>query len=166
MLKGVGIWLAITLLICFVIFGSIFGYASGFKGIMMAFYFCLGFGAFMAIISVFTLGIVLGNKNPVEFIIQQDCIIMKNRSERAKTTHRLAIILGVLGRSATTTGAGLIAASKEIQTVQWNEIKSVTVFPEEKVIGLKLSFVQTMHVFCTEQNFQHVVELIREKTKL
>jgi hypothetical protein len=158
-LKGI----AITLGILLAVFGTIFSFQQGFQGIMSALVPCLGLGAFFLIVSVLTLGVILQNKYPLEFIINEGGIIMKSQSGTAKKVHRLALILGILARSTAVAGAGAAGMAGEEFTCSWKEIKSVKLYPAQRVVAAKQNFIQTMYVFCTEKNFKEVSELVLEK---
>ncbi|MFA5167985.1 MAG: hypothetical protein WC530_05590 [Candidatus Omnitrophota bacterium] len=156
--------IAMTLLLFFIIIGSIFGWSNGWKGIEQALIACLWAGLFLVIISVFTLAVFLGNKYLLEFTVSEEGVIMKSRSERAHFAHRLALILGVFGRNLATVGAGAAGVAGETSIMSWNKIKSIKTYPEKKIIRLKRNFLETMFVYCTEENFEGVAALIAKKT--
>lgn len=156
--------IALTLLLFFVIIGSIFGWANGMEGVGQAFIACLWAGVFLVMISVLTLAVFLGNKYLLEFTINEEGVVMKSRSEQAHFAHRLALILGVLGRNLATVGAGAAGVAGETSRMPWNKIKSVKAYPDKKIIRLKRNFFETMFVYCTEENFKDVSALITEKS--
>ena len=156
--------IAMTLLLFFIIIGSILVWADGMKGVAQAFVACLWAGLFLVIVSVFTLAVFLGNKYLLEFDINEEGVIMKSRSERARFAHRLALILGVLGRNPAGAGAGVAGIAGEKSVMPWNRIRSVKVYPGKKIIRLKRNFLETMFVYCTEGNFEGVSALIARKS--
>ena len=156
--------IAMTLLLFFMIIGSILVWVDGIKGVAQAFVACLWAGLFLVIVSVFTLAVFLGNKYLLEFNINEEGVIMKSRSERARFAHRLALILGVLGRNPAGAGAGVAGIAGEKSSMPWNRIRSVKVYPDKKIIRLKRNFLETMFVYCTEENFESVSALIAKKS--
>ena len=155
--------LIITLIVLFVIFALIFSLNSGLAGLKMALIVCFWIALFIIVISILTLTVILGNKYPLEFVIDENGITMKGDSNRAKKVHRLALILGLLGRSSATAGAGALGVAGEIETCSWKEIDSVKIYEDVKVVAAKKNIVQTMYIFCTENNFKEVSSLIIEK---
>lgn len=155
-LKG----LMLTLIILFIILGLILGLTNGITGLKMALFACFWVGIFYIFISIFTLLIVLGNRYPLEFIINNEGIIMQSQSKRAKGAHRLALILGLLGGGKGTMAAGASGIHSEVFKCPWKGIKSVKLYPEKKVVAAKQNFIQIMYVFCTEENFSQVSEVI------
>ena len=156
--------LIITLMVLFVIISLIFSLNSGLlAGLKFALIVCFWIALFIIVISIFTLAIILGNRYPLEFVIDEKGITMKSDSNRAKKVHRLALILGLLGRSSATAGAGALGVSGEIETCSWKEIDSVKIYEDVKVVAAKKNIVQTMYIFCTENNFKEVSSLIIEK---
>lgn len=155
--------ITITLGILLAVFGTIFSFEQGLPGFMSALIPCLGLGAFFLIVSVLTLGVILRNKYPLEYILTDDGIIMKSQSGTAKKIHRLALILGILARSTAVAGAGAAGMAGEAFTCSWKGIKSVKLYPDQKVVAAKQNFIQTMYLFCTEKNFQEISELVLKK---
>lgn len=158
-MKGI----ALTLLLFFIIIGSIFGGSNGMKGVEQALMASLWAGLFLVIVSVFTLGVFLGNKYLLDFNINEEGVIMKSRSERAHFVHRLALIMGLLGRNMAAAGAGVAGVAGETSYMPWNKIKSIKVYPEKKTIRLKRNFLETIYVYCTEGDFESVSALIARK---
>lgn len=160
-LKG----LVLTLIILFLILGLILGLTNGITGLKMALFACLWVGIFYILISIFTLLLVLGNRYPLEFNINNEGIIMQSQSKRAKGAHRLALILGLLGGGRGTMAAGASGIGSEMFACPWGAIKSVKLYPEKKVVAAKQNFIQTMYVFCTKENFSQVSEVIVKNFK-
>lgn len=153
----------LSLITIFIILGLILGLSSGIYGLKTALIACLWICAFIIIISVLTLVVVLGNKYPLEFIIDDKGITMKSQSGRAKTAHRLALILGLLTGSMGAIAAGAGGISGEIFVCPWKGIKSVKLHPDVKVVAAKQNSIQTMYVFCTEGNFKEISDLITKR---
>jgi hypothetical protein len=153
----------LSLLLLFVILGSIFGLATGVKGLAFAFQACLWVFLFIVVISVLTLAMILGNKYPLEFTLDDQGITMKSQSGRAKGIHRLTLILGLLGQNMGAIAAGGSARAGEMFVCPWKDIKSVKLYPGKKVVAAKQNFIQTMYVFCTDENYKEVSDLIMNK---
>ena len=155
--------LSITLLLFFIIMGSIFGSSDGWKGVEQALIICLWAGLFLIAVSFFTLAVFLGNKYLLEFNINQAGVIMRSRSERAHFAHRLAIILGMLRGNSAAIGAGSVAMAGETTFLPWNRIRAVKVYQDKKIIRLKRNFLETMYIYCTSENFQNACATIDKR---
>ena len=85
--------------------------------------------------------------------------------QRQKKVNRATIILGVLGHSATTTGAGLLSYSGEERFISWKDAKVINIDHEKKYIYISRGRIALgpIGMFCTAENFNHVVSLIHEK---
>jgi len=153
----------LSLLLLFVILGSILGLVNGMKGVEFALIACGWVFLFIMVISVFTLLVVLGNKYPLEFTLDDQGITMKSQSGRAKGIHRLTLILGLLGQNMGAIAAGGSARAGEMFVCPWKDIKSVKLYPGKKVVAAKQNFIQTMYVFCTDENYKEVSDLIMNK---
>lgn len=155
-IKAIGL----TLLILLSVFGTLFYFQGGIAGLMTALIPCLMLGGFFLVVSVLTLGVVLRNRYPLEFILSDDGIYMHSKSSSAKKAHRLALILGILARSSSAAGAGALGISGESFFCAWRDIKKLDLYPNLRVIAAKQNAIQTMYVFCTTENYSQVAELI------
>jgi len=153
----------LTLLLLFVIIGLIFGLTNGVSGLKAAMIACLWVGVFIVVISIFTLAVVLQNKYPLEFIIDDKGVTMKSQSGRAKRAHRLALILGLLTGGLGAIAAGAAGIRGEIFVCPWKGVKSVRLYPDKKVVAAKQNIIQTMYVFCTDGNYKEVSDLVMKK---
>jgi hypothetical protein len=156
--------LSLALLLFFIIIGSILGFSGGWKGVGQALIACLCAGCFMGIVSVFTLAVFLGNQYLLEFQVSEDGVTMKSKSERAHFAHRLALILGALGRNPAAAGAGAVGIAGETSHIPWNRIKSIKLYPTERAIRLKRNFLETIYVYCSPENFEETAAVIAERT--
>ena len=162
-LSNVAKAIALTLAILFGFFGPLFFLQSGMPGLMSALVPCLGLGAFFILVSILTLAVILRNRYALEFIVDDDGLTMNSRCSRAKKIHRLAFILGILTRRGGTAGAGALGIAGETFFCSWKGIKSVRLYPGKFVVAARQNFIQTMYVFCNQENFRQVAERINKK---
>jgi hypothetical protein len=85
------------------------------------------------------------------------------RAGKASRTINKATLAGsVLGGSAAGTGGSLINISREMDFMEWKEMKSITVYERER--GLVFSrrvFIFPLALWCTPENFATALELLR-----
>lgn len=146
-----------------VVFVPVFAWANGWEGVVQALVLTAAAGAFVALVSVFTLGVFLGNRYRLRFLIADDGIQMLTLSRRSRAAHRLAILLGLLARNPGAVGAGLAGAVSEAVLVEWDEVQGVRTHPEERVVTVRRRLMPDLHVFCTPENFTQVSSYLSRK---
>jgi len=75
-------------------------------------------------------------------------------------------ILSVLGGARgglTALGGSLLATSQENNSIAWNDIFSVKVYPRKRLIVLRdVTLINGVVLYCTEENFDRVLDVIRK----
>jgi hypothetical protein len=102
------------------------------------------------------------------FIINNDGIInytQEKHKKKNKVINTLAIFLGLFSKNFSVAGAGALAQSKQVVKIKWKEIRKVKYYPNRKTILIYGGLTQKIAVFCTEENYLLVRDIIREKTK-
>ncbi len=133
---------------------------GGMAGARAGMLFAVGFGVFMLVVSVFTLVVIFGNRWPLEFLIGEDGVIMNNISEKAHTIHRLSWILALVTGRPLMAGPGLIAQSREVVGIPWDEVRKVRRYPDLGVIGIKGGLLENVRLYCTPANYAEVAQRV------
>ena len=154
----------LTTALAAIFFGVIFGIGGGGKGVLQGLMFAGVAGLGLLVFSFLVLLVFFGNRYPMEFTIQESGLSVVSRSDRAHKANRLALILGVLAGKPGLAGAGLMATSRELRSLRWEEVRSVQKYPHERVILVKGGFLERLHVFCTPDNFEKASKLIETLT--
>ncbi|HWR59380.1 MAG TPA: hypothetical protein VN328_10880 [Thermodesulfovibrionales bacterium] len=82
----------------------------------------------------------------------------------AKKAAKAVTVIGVLSRSASVAGAGLLARSEQDQFIGWNEIRKVKVRKGSRYIFVRKGFgSKPVGLYCTEENFEEVLKLIQTR---
>ena len=151
----------ITYLISVTLMGTIFliqGEPEDLLPLLAMFAYCvLG----LALLSVLVMLIFFGNRFPTRFTVSADGAMMETASRRALAANRLATVLGLLGGSASTAGAGLLAQSQEQVGISWEDVYRVTEHPAESVITLRNSWRTVIRLYCTPMNYAEVADAVR-----
>ena len=72
-------------------------------------------------------------------------------------------LLGGSGSGATILGGGLIAASQENNAIPWSGIRSVKVYPSNRLIVVKdVTMISPVVLYCTEENFELVRDIVQK----
>lgn len=149
-----------------VLLSAIFGWSGGMKGVVAGLTFAGAMGLFILLMSVFTLVVIFGNRWPLEFELGEHGIVMRNVSEKAHAIHRLSWILALVTGRPLMAGPGLIAQSREVIGVPWEDVRSVRRYPSLGVIGIRGGLLENVRLYCTPSNYAEVAQkleaLVRE----
>ena len=157
---------AATTLIGGLLIGGIFSTkGGGWAGFRAGFLMAGIMGAFILVVSVFTLGLIFGNRWPLEFVVGDDGVIMNNISEKAHTIHRLSWILALLTGRPLMAGPGLIAQSREVVGIAWEEVRRVRKYPALGVIYIKGGFADNVRLYCTPSNYAEAAQRVDAAVK-
>lgn len=162
-LGSIGNAFGVLTLIMFVIIGAIFGWANGWEGIVQAALLCVGLLVFLSLVTLFSLGLVLGNRYQLEFRVAEPGIEMISRSRRSRMANRLALIAGILARNPGVAGAGVAGLVTEIVGVGWEEVHGLVPTADRAVIRVQRRFLPDMYVFCLPENFETVLAYMTER---
>lgn len=103
----------------------------------------------------FIVGVLLGNRFTMTFSVKPDGVTYSSGA-REKRWNRAAVLFGALGRSATTTGAGLLATAAEQGGWKWSDLHSARYFPRQRVISLRNSWRTVLRLHCTAEDYERV----------
>lgn len=156
---------AATVLISSLLLGGLFAWSGGLGAAKPALYFAGLFGVFMLLVSLFTLGVIFGNRWPLEFTIDPDGVVMNNVSEKAHTIHRLSWILAIITGRPLMAGPGLIAQSREVVAIPWDEVRRVKRHPALGVITIKGGLLDNVRLYCTSANYGEVARRVEAAVK-
>jgi hypothetical protein len=157
-------WLGWSLGISLAIFLPLFGIPGGVDGMRTAF-LMTGIGAVLLIFSTLLFVLIMGNRVPMEFSINNDGIQMRTRSKRMKSINKIAIIFGVLARKPGAIGAGALGRSGQNTHIAWNELSKIQFHPAQRVIFLKGGILSRIRLYCTAQNYAVVAARIEETAR-
>ena len=154
----------VTVILCWLFFFLAFAWGSDFRNLAQAWRvsatFALGGAIFLSTISLFVLLVFFGNRHPLEFILDEDGIVMNNISERAKAAHRLAWLVALATGRPLMAGPGLIAQSREVVAIPWDEVRRVKTYPALGVIAIRGGLLENIRLYCTRENYPAVLERI------
>jgi hypothetical protein len=123
--------------------------------------------AFMALITgiVFVAfliaGVLLGNHLNLWFGVGPAGIAWAS-GKREKTVNRIATVAGILGGSASTTGAGLLATANESGTLPWSDVYRAIEYSDRRVITIRNSWRSVVRLYCTPENWDGVRAVVEE----
>ncbi len=108
--------------------------------------------------------IIYGNKYEYQFIVDDKGV---NTATVGKTKRKNAVVNSLLlltGRPGAA-GAGLLAASRQVERVNWQDVDQFAADPAQLEIQLKRGSHVKMLIRCTPENYQAVVERVERAIK-
>jgi hypothetical protein len=151
-------WIVIALL-----FGLIFGVTDELDALLplmtVMTLVVLGLWVFMLLVML----LFFGNRMSMHYTINKGGVTCDITSRRSKAANRLLILLGILALKPGAVGAGMVAVSQESQSFEWERIYVARYNEKRKVITLRNRWRSLIMVFCLPENYDAVVEDIKEK---
>lgn len=117
-------------------------------------------GAGLFVLGLLIMAVVFGNRLHCRFTIDAQGILFETIDRRAQRSNRLLILLGLLLRKPQALGAGLIAASQEVQSVHWRGAFQAQYLPQRQVVILKNRWRRLMLVYASADNYEQVAARI------
>lgn len=125
-----------------------------------------GIGLGLLLISFLILNLVCWGGLDTGFHIGKGGVTYKILDKRYKRMNRLTFLISLMGKSNAaliTTGAALVAISKESGFIKWSEVRSITVHRKERVIFFRRKgLINPIPVFCLPENFDTAVALVEK----
>lgn len=111
---------------------------------------------------------VYGGKYEAEFELDEKGVLCRTQAKQAKkdkVVNALTVFLGLLSGKPGVAGAGILAQSRQQVSIQWSRVRSVKYKPRQKTILLRGGFSENIALFCTQENYPEVEQLIMSKTQ-
>jgi hypothetical protein len=119
------------------------------------------FGVFLIVSLIAAL--ILGNHFNATFTLDKDGVVFETGG-RERTIGRLGLVLAILSGRPGLAGAGLVAASREVERHAWNEVRRVRVYRGPRVVCLSDSWHCFMRLYCPPDLFDEVVQRVERCT--
>lgn len=113
--------------------------------------------------------LVYGGKYAAGYIIDAKGILnytQKKQAKRNKIINSLLVVVGLLLGKPSAAGAGILAQSRQSVLVKWKSIRKVKVYPSSKSIVVKGGFAEKIALFCNDDNFEYVKDIILNKVNV
>jgi hypothetical protein len=116
-------------------------------------------GLLMALVAL----LFFGNRIRLRHTLDAKGALTETVDRRARAGNRLAILAGLLGGSATATGAGMIGLSRESERVSWRGIAEARYHPASRTIALRNQWRTVALLACTADNFDEVAAYVAQR---
>jgi len=113
--------------------------------------------------------IVYGGNYCAGYVIDNKGILNYTQEKQAKGNkiiNSLLIVVGLLSGKPSAAGAGILAQSRQSVLVKWKNIRKVKVYPNSKTIVVKGGFAEKIALFCNDDNFEYVKDIILSKVNV
>jgi len=114
----------------------------------------------LLVVAVLVMLLVFRNRMRFRFTVDDDGVLAEQIDTTARAANRLAIVAGALSGSMGGTGSGLIAASQEVQRVDFHGAFRMQTLPRARVIVFRNGWRRLLFVYCSPENFAEVAERI------
>lgn len=120
-------------------------------------------GGIMVVLVLFSM-LLLGGKVEMRVEVTGETVTQAVISRRVRWASSLAILAGLLGggRGVTTAGAGMIAKSREAETVRLRDLREAVGNPSTGEIRLRNESRTVMQLFAPKDRYEEILERIRE----
>jgi hypothetical protein len=145
-----------------VILGLVFWLLTGAQDMLLMF---LVLGAFLAgvfLLVMLVLQLVTGGGLLTTFFISSEGVAHKAGTTTSKID-TAATVGSVLMGSMAGTGAGLLAMSQEFNTLEWKDVRYISVYRSVRSVVFRQPYlISPVVLYCTEENFEQVLAMARK----
>jgi hypothetical protein len=111
---------------------------------------------------------VYGGKYEAEFVLDDKGALCRTQPRQAKKNaiiNALTVVLGLFTGKPAAAGAGMLAQSKQEVFLKWSRVRKVTYKPRGCTILLRGGWTENLALFCTQENYPMVKQIVTTKTK-
>ena len=160
-----------TILTLFDVFKAYYTFEKFLEFWKYAFFFILAMEAFIAF-GYFIYALIMGFSYYVMFDMDDEGVThiqMPKQFKKAQAMGWIEFVAGMIAKKPGVAGAGLLSASKQSMSSDWNKVKSIEIFRRRGVIKVN-SFLNYNQVYAEPEDFEFVENFIRshvsEKCKI
>ncbi|WP_167848822.1 hypothetical protein [Methanolobus halotolerans] len=110
-----------------------------------------------------------GNSYMLSYIVDEKGVWTLTRmaqKSRNRIANILLIFMGLLSRSPSATGIGMMAAGRQDQSLKWKNVKKALFYPKYNTIVLKGRYGEKSIIFCTQNKYDHVASFVKSHCKV
>ncbi|MDI3540298.1 MAG: hypothetical protein PWR29_655 [Methanolobus sp.] len=130
-------------------------------------YLLLMIGLLFLFTAVFIV-IYYGNSYMLSYTVDEKGVRTLTRKEqrsRNRVANTLLIIAGMLSRSPSVAGAGMIAAGRQDQFLRWKDVRKVVFHPKYHTIVLRGGYGIKSIIFCTQERYDPVSLFVKSQCR-
>ncbi len=126
--------------------------------------YALGLIGALMVLSWLLIMLVYRGKYEAEFVLDHKGVLCRTQAGQAKKNrvmNSLTVFLGLLSGKPTVAGAGMLAQARQEVFIRWARVVKVKYKPKSCTIMLSGGFAENIALFCTEENYSHVEQLVK-----
>lgn len=124
-------------------------------------------GALLLFTWLFIMIVYKGNYE-AEFVLDNKGVLCRTLAEQTvknRAINSLTVILGLFSGIPAAAGAGILAQSRQEVLIRWSSITKIIYKPKNHVILLRGGWMENVALFCTEENYALVENIVVSQTK-
>jgi len=127
----------------------------------------LGLMVAMWLLAALVILVIYGGRYEVAFELDDKGVVCRTQA-RQRNTNRvingLTVVLGALAGKPALAGAGMLAQSRQQESLRWSRVRSVRYYRQSKTILLRAGWLEPLALFCTDDNYERVCEMVARQT--
>ena len=93
------------------------------------------------------------------------CKPAQNQLKKNRIVNRITIVLGLLSGKPAVAGAGMLANSRQDISIKWSKVVKVKYKPKRNTIVVKAGYLESIVIFCSNENYSQVTNYIKNYWK-
>lgn len=127
--------------------------------------FFVGSGIFIAFALITVL--LFWRGVPTRYVLQPDHIEQHTLSKLSRIANRLGPLAILTGSSAgfSAAGASLLARSREVVAINWQDVTAIKTSPKRQEIKLYNDWRPIMQIICPSEQYEQILQKVQQKTE-
>ena len=127
----------------------------------------LGLMVAMWLLAALVILVIYGGRYDVAFELDDrgvTCRTKARQRSKNRVINGLTVALGALAGKPALAGAGMLAQSRQKESLRWSRVRTVRYYPPSKTILLRGGWLEPLALFCTDENYERVREMVARET--
>jgi len=127
----------------------------------------LGLMVAMWLLAALVILVIYGGRYDVAFELDDrgvTCRTQARQRSKNRVINGLTVALGALAGKPALAGAGMLAQSRQKESLRWSRVRTVRYYPPSKTILLRGGWLEPLALFCTDENYERVREMVARET--
>lgn len=137
------------------------------SGRSVYFLYALGMIGALLLLTWVLLLVAYGGRYDVEFELDDKGVVCRTQARQQsknRVINGLTVVLGSLAGKPSLAGAGMLAQARQEESLRWSRVQTVRYHPRGKTILLRGGLLEQLALFCTDENYGRVCEMVARET--
>ena len=129
--------------------------------------FGLGLMVAMWLLAALVILVIYGGRYDVAFELDDKGVLCRTQARQRnknRVINGLTVVLGALAGKPALAGAGMLAQARQEESLRWSRVQTVRYHPRGKTILLRGGWLEQLALFCTDENYGRVCEMVARET--